>query len=191
MRTLFLLVLCFFCKNTFSQDINPEIIKTCKEVKRTCQFDYTNKKKITIKSQQMHFNLKKQELTTNKDSLISSDTGEIRADKTKIDFNASKMDLFGNVLLNKDRYFLKSNRATVLEKKNIFHAYGDVKFNYLTYQTTAKRATFIYDKMDVEFYDDVIFKDKTDYLKGDMIIFNIENETIQTKGNAKIKMSKR
>ena len=45
-------------------------------------------------------------------------------------------------------------------------------FNYKEYQVTSGEVEFNHNTMDLEFKENVIFEDKTDYMKGDIILFS-------------------
>tara|TARA_A100001388_G_C28500651_1_gene371475 strand:- start:24 stop:578 length:555 start_codon:yes stop_codon:yes gene_type:complete len=172
-----------------SQQLNPDILNVCNDIGQSCQYDFSKKEEVKISAKTITIDLKTETLSLNNDAQITSIQGKIQANQGKVFLETGTMVLSGDVQLKKDEYFLKSDFAQLDAKENIFTAKKNVQFNYSTYFASSNEAKFVHNTMNVEFYDDVIFKDKTDYLKGDIILFNIKNETIHTKGKSKAKIT--
>ena len=112
----------------------------------------------------------------------------IKAHQLRFSVLDNTLRFLDSVFVTKDDFVLTCMNATALFPSDIF-VDGNVQFIYRDYQAMSERARYDLNTNLIALQGNAVFLNKDDYLKGDYITFDLDNESVVSGGRAKIKVS--
>ena len=190
-KLFFVLLIIISSVNSASINFSDRMMSRLSEIQSPLSQELKIKKaSITLTTDNVDIDLKANKMMAFGKNEIISEYGNIVSDKITIDYADLKIGLFGNVKLNTQEMSLNSEEAYVKVNENTFIATKAVKFEHGIYKSSSDSAIFNRNKNEIRFENDVLFTSGNEYAKGDVIIFDLTNETFLSKGKAKIKVSR-
>ena len=189
-------MLCFYffvCTTSLSAiQLSDEMYEKAKKLNLDLSFlaDSFADPFMTLTSDSLAIELDQNVIVSRGENKVASEFGTITTNQIRIDYKKLKVSLLGDVKLTHEDINLNSKEAYVKVNENTFIAKDAVNFSYGDYRSESSLAMFNRDQNQIQFEGNVLFTTLDEYAKGDVIIFDLTNETFLSKGKAKVKISR-
>ena len=145
---------------------------------------------LTLSTNQLDFLLNELKVVGKGSNQVVSKFGSIQSNAIAFDYKALEIQFLGDVFLAHEDIKLNSDEAYVKVNENTFIAKQSVTFSFGDYKSQSEVAKYDRELNQIQFEGNVFFSHTDEYAKGDVIIFDLNNETFLSKGSAKVKISR-
>lgn len=143
---------------------------------------------LTIQSKTFHLNLLTKEVFSKHKTTIEHADLHIQANSMKYDVVQNAMTVKQDVVIKKKDMNLHCHVATAYIPDKV-KAKGDVVFDFKDYNGTSLSALYEIKNQWVTLYGDVELKQKGDFIRGNVVKFDMKDEKLISEGRSKVKLS--